>query len=162
MRPSLFTIDLPGPGQLSTMAKPRGMDWLADEMNALSTAGVDILVCALTRPELEELGLAAEEQTAANSGLQFVAIPTPDRTVPDLATVLPTLRNLAERLREGAHVVTHCRFGIGRASLLAAALLLLNGVDPETAWSKLQQARGLAVPDTAEQREWTLELLKHA
>ncbi|MEU0523121.1 phosphatase domain-containing putative toxin [Streptomyces niveus] len=162
MQPSLFTTDLPGPGQLSTMAKPRGMDWLADEMNALSTAGVDILVCALTRSELEELGLAAEEQTAANEGLQFVAIPIPDRTVPDLATVLPTLRNLAERLREGAHVVTHCRFGIGRASLLAAALLILNGVDPETAWSKLQQARGLAVPDTAEQREWTLELLKHA
>ncbi|MFB8351478.1 phosphatase domain-containing putative toxin [Streptomyces niveus] len=162
MQSSLFTIDLPGPGQLSTMAKPRGMDWLADEMNALSTAGVDILVCALTRSELEELGLAAEEQTAANAGLQFVTIPIPDRTVPDLATVLPTLRNLAERLREGAHVVTHCRFGIGRASLLAAALLILNGVDPETAWSKLQQARGLAVPDTAEQREWTLELLKHA
>ncbi|MFC9606309.1 tyrosine protein phosphatase [Streptomyces niveus] len=162
MQPSLFTIDLPGPGQLSTMAKPRGMDWLADEMNTLSTAGVDILVCALTRPELEELGLAAEEQTAATAGLQFVAIPIPDRTVPDLATVLPTLRNLAERLREGAHVVTHCRFGIGRASLLAAALLILNGVDPETAWSKLQQARGLAVPDTAEQREWTLELLKRA
>ncbi|MEU0698745.1 tyrosine protein phosphatase [Streptomyces niveus] len=162
MKPSLFTADLPGPGQLSTMAKPRGMDWLADEMNALSTAGVDILVCALTRPELEELGLAAEEQTAATAGLQFIAIPISDRTVPDLATVLPTLRNLAERLREGAHVVTHCRFGIGRASLLAAALLILNGVDPETAWSKLQQARGLAVPDTAEQREWTLGLLKHA
>ncbi|WP_241672346.1 tyrosine protein phosphatase [Streptomyces sp. IB2014 016-6] len=138
------------------------MDWLTDEMNALSTTGVDILVCALTRPELDELGLEAEEQAAATAGLHFVAIPIPDRTVPDLATVLPTLRNLAERLREGAHVVTHCRFGIGRASLLAAALLILNGVDPETAWSHLEQARGLAVPDTAEQREWTLKLLKHA
>ncbi|WP_405614204.1 MULTISPECIES: tyrosine protein phosphatase [unclassified Streptomyces] len=162
MRPSLFTVDLPGPGQLSTMAKPRGMDWLADEMNALSTAGVDILVCALTRLELDELGLETEDQEAAAAGLQFVAIPIPDRTVPDLPTVLPTLRNLAERLREGAHIVTHCRFGIGRASLLAAALLILNGVDPETAWSRLEQARGLAVPDTAEQREWTLELPKHA
>ncbi|MGW1976844.1 tyrosine protein phosphatase [Streptomyces sp. NPDC001889] len=160
MRPSLFTVALPGLGQLSTMAKPRGMDWLADEMNALSTAGVDILVCALTRPELDELGLGAEEREAVAAELQFVAIPIADRTVPDLATVLPTLRTLAERLREGAHVVT--RFGIGRASLLAAALLILNGVDPETAWNRLEQARGLAVPDTAEQREWTGKLLTHA
>ncbi|MEU2790284.1 tyrosine protein phosphatase [Streptomyces sp. NPDC007100] len=162
MRPSLFTVDLPGPGRLSIMAKPRGMDWLEDEMAALGIAGVDVLVCALTRPELDELGLAAEDEAAVAAGLQFVAVPIPDRMVPDLATVLPTLRDLAERLREGAHVVTHCRFGIGRASLLAAALLILNGVDPETAWSRLEQARGVPVPDTTEQREWTLELLKHA
>lgn len=162
MRPSLFTVDLPGAGQLSTMAKPRGMDWLADEMNALNTAGVDILVCALTGPELAELGLETEEQAAATAGLRFVAIPIPDRTVPDLATVLPALRLLAQQLREGAHIVTHCRFGIGRASLLAATLLILNGADPDTAWSRLEQARGLAVPDTAEQREWTLELTTYA
>jgi protein-tyrosine phosphatase len=94
--------------------------------------------------------------------LRFVAVPVPDRTVPDLATVLPTLRNLAESLREGAHVVTHCRFGIGRASLLAAALLVLNGVDHDTAWNRLEQARGLAVPDTPEQRDRTVKLREHA
>ncbi|MEU3554682.1 hypothetical protein [Streptomyces fragilis] len=66
----------------------------------------------------------------------------------------PVLGDFAGRLRAGAHVVTHCRFGIGRASLLAAALLVLNGVDPETAWARIEQARGLAVPDTPEQRGW--------
>ncbi|MEU4497547.1 tyrosine protein phosphatase [Streptomyces sp. NPDC023998] len=162
MRPPLFTVDLPGPGRLSTMAKPRGTDWLEDEMNALSSAGVDVLVCALTQPELNELGLAVEAQAATAAGLQFVALPIPDRTVPELATVLPTLHSLAELLREGAHVVTHCRFGIGRASLLAASLLILNGVDPDTAWNHLEQARGLCVPDTPEQREWTVELHKAA
>jgi protein tyrosine phosphatase (PTP) superfamily phosphohydrolase (DUF442 family) len=110
------------------MARPRGADWLEDEMSALRTAGVDVLVCALTHSELDELGLVLEAGAAADAGLRFVAVPVPDRTVPDLATVLPTLRNLAESLREGAHVVTHCRFGTGRASLLAAALLVLNGV----------------------------------
>ncbi|GAA2588469.1 hypothetical protein GCM10010399_18090 [Dactylosporangium fulvum] len=55
MRPTLFTVDQPGPGQLSTMAKPRGGDWLTDEMTALRTAGVNILVCALTTPELHEV-----------------------------------------------------------------------------------------------------------
>ncbi|WP_423247703.1 protein-tyrosine phosphatase family protein [Streptomyces achmelvichensis] len=162
MRPALFTVDLPGPGQLSTMARPRGNDWLDDEMIALKNQGVDVLVSALTGPELDELGLADEPRTAAAAGLQFVAIPIPDRTVPDLATILPTLRRLAVRLHEGAHIVTHCRAGIGRSSLLAAALLILSGVDPDTAWSQIERARGLAVPDTAEQREWTMELRQYA
>ncbi|MFJ1548095.1 protein-tyrosine phosphatase family protein [Streptomyces sp. NPDC088246] len=160
MRPTLFTVDLPGPGRLSTMAKPRGNDWLEDEMTALSVCGVDTLVCALTGLELDELGLADEPRAAVAAGLRFVAIPIPDRTVPDLATILPTLRRLAKQLDDGAHIVTHCRAGIGRSSLLAAALLILNGVDPNTAWAQLERARGLAVPDTAEQRDWTMELLK--
>lgn len=130
-------------------------------MTALEAAGVDILVCALTPPELHESGLDAEAQTAQDAGLRFVALPIPDRHVPDLITVLPTLQQLAEQFREGAHIVAHCRFGIGRASLLAASLLILNGTDPDTAWRQLQQARGLPVPDTTEQREWTTALLKH-
>jgi protein-tyrosine phosphatase len=161
MRPTLYTLDQPGPGRLSTMAKPRGGDWLHDEMTALRAEGVDVLVCALTPPELDETGLETEAQEALNAGLYFVAIPIPDRHVPDLATVLPTLRQLAEQLYGGAHIVTHCRFGIGRASLLAAALLILNGNDPDAVWNQLEQVRGLTVPDTTEQREWTNMLVKH-
>lgn len=159
MRPTLFTTDLPGPGRLSTMAKPRGADWLDDELRGLREAGVDVLVCALTGPERDELGLSDEERAAEAAGLRFVSVPIPDRTVPDLATVLPTLRDLSDRLAAGAHVVTHCRAGIGRASLLAAALLILGGTDADTAWSAIEEARGLAVPDTPEQRAWTLRLL---
>ncbi|MER5636818.1 tyrosine protein phosphatase [Kitasatospora sp. NPDC002227] len=162
MRPSLFTIDLPGPGRLSTMARPRGNDWLEDEMAALKYCGVDILVCALTGPELQELGLTDEPRAAEAAGLEFVAIPIPDRTVPEHRAVLPALHGLAGRLREGAHIVTHCRAGIGRSSLLAAGLLILNGTDPDTAWQRIERARGLAVPDTAEQREWTTGLLEPA
>jgi protein-tyrosine phosphatase len=141
------------------MAKPRGGDWLQNEMTALRADGVDVLVCALTPPELDETGLGAEAQEALNAGLLFVSIPILDRGVPDLPAVLPTLRQLAEQLRGGAHIVTHCRFGIGRASLLAAALLTLNGNNPDAAWHQLEQARGLTVPDTEEQREWTNALV---
>ncbi|MFC8452806.1 tyrosine protein phosphatase [Kitasatospora sp. NPDC057223] len=160
MRPSLFTVDLPGPGRLSTMARPRGGDWLRDEMAALAGAGVDILVCTLTAPELGELDLADEAREARTAGLRFVPIPIPipDRTVPELAAILPVLRELAACLHDGAHVVTHCRAGIGRSSLLAAALLILGGTDADLAWSAIGRARGLAVPDTVEQRAWTAGL----
>ncbi|WP_378741246.1 hypothetical protein [Nocardia brasiliensis] len=143
------------------MAKPRGHDWLPDEMTALRAFGVDVLVCALTANELHDTGLADEPAVARGTGLDFVAIPIPDRRVPDLHTILPTLQRLAAMLRDGKHIVTHCRFGIGRYSLLAASLLILNGTDPDTAWHQLQQARELPIPDTAEQRAWTNSLTKH-
>ncbi len=162
MRPTLFTVDQPGPGRLSTMAKPRGGDWLTDEMIALHAAGVDILVCALTTAELHEVDLAEEPRAAHDAGLEFVSIPIPDRGVPDPVTVLPDLQRLAGRLRSGAHIVTHCRFGIGRASLLAVGILVLNGLPPDQAWAQLEHARGLAVPDTPAQRQWPTELLKRA
>ena len=158
MRPNLFTVDLPGSGGLSTMARPRGGDWLRDEMTALAGAGVDVLVCALTASELDELGLVDESREARAAGLRFVAVPIPDRTVPEPDAIRPVLRELAGRLHDGAHVVTHCRAGIGRSSLLAAGVLILGGTDADTVWSAIERARGLAVPDTAEQRAWTAGL----
>ncbi|MFD4769576.1 tyrosine protein phosphatase [Streptomyces niveus] len=101
------------------------------------------------------MDLYDKERAATAAGLRFVS-------VPDLASALSTLRELSDGLADGAHVVTHCRAGIGRASLLAAALLILGGTDPDLAWHALEEARGLAVPDTPEQREWTLRLLSRA
>jgi protein-tyrosine phosphatase len=158
LRPTLYTVHRDGPGRLSTMARPRGDDWLDDELRALRRAGVDVLVCALPDPELHEVGLAGEGTAAGRAGLEFVAIPIADRSVPDLDTVLPRLGELVERLEAGGHVVCHCRFGIGRASLLAAALLVLEGVSPEEAWRRLARARGQRVPDTDEQRRWVAAL----
>lgn len=123
MRPTLYRIDTPGPGSLATMAKPRGDDWLDDEMAALVEAGVDVLVCAMPAAERAEVGLGGEPAAARAAGLTFVAIPIPDLTVPDHDSIRPALDELADRFRVGASIVTHCRFGIGRASPLAAGLL---------------------------------------
>ena len=60
MRRELFTIRRTGPGTLSTMARPRGGDWLEDEMTSLSAAGVSVLVTLLSDAETSELGLSAE------------------------------------------------------------------------------------------------------
>lgn len=158
MRPTLYTVAWEAAGTLSTMARPRGGDWLHDEMRALRAIGVDVLVCALPAAERDELELNDEPAVAAAAGMEFVAVPVVDLGVPDPEAVLPMLRGLAARLRAGAHVVTHCRFGIGRASLLAAAVLVLDGATPDDAWRRIASARGLDVPDTEEQRRWIAQL----
>ncbi|SDH78987.1 Putative phosphatase [Actinokineospora alba] len=159
MRSTLYRIDTPGPGLLATMAKPRGDDWLDDEMAALAEAGVDVLVCAMPAAERAEVGLRGEPAAARGAGLTFMAIPIPDLTVPDHHSIRPALDELAGKFRAGASIVTHCRFGIGRASLLAASVLVLAGVEPEDAWRRIEAARGRPVPDTPEQREWVATLM---
>jgi protein-tyrosine phosphatase len=92
--------------------------------------------------------------------LEFIAIPIPDRGVPNPVTVTPVLEVLHGHLAAGRHVVIHCRNGIGRSSLLAAALLLREGLNPCQAWERIATARGLSVPDTDQQRTW-LDQLAH-
>lgn len=159
--PVLHTVDRPhAPGRLSTMVRPRGHGHLAGDMAALRDAGADIVVCALPDVERAELGLADEPRLAEAAGLRFVALPIPDFTVPSIPVVLPLLRELAGELRAGAHVVVHCRCAIGRSSLIAVSLMLLEGMEPETAWAAMARARRARVPDTEEQHAWTLEFFR--
>src|ERR1700743_3176736 len=44
-------------GRLAIVPRPRGGDWLADDLHALRREGIDILVSLLTPSEVEELGL---------------------------------------------------------------------------------------------------------
>jgi protein-tyrosine phosphatase len=159
--PVLFTVAGPRRrGRLSTMARPHGHARLAADMTALRGAGVDILVCALPDTERAELGLTHEPRLAEAAGLRYVPMPIPDFTVPPIPVALPVLRDLAAELRAGAHVVAHCRCAIGRSSLIAVSLLILGGVTPRAAWASMARARGATVPDTEEQRAWTLELFR--
>ena len=61
-------------------------------------------------------------------------------------------------LSEGKRVAIHCRAGVGRSALLAAALLVAGGVEVEAAFRRVADARGCPVPDTPEQRAWVARL----
>jgi protein-tyrosine phosphatase len=78
-----------------------------------------------------------------------------DRQVPESEGGLAAaLARVDRELASGKNVVLHCRQGIGRTGLVAACLLLTKGLDPKAAVQRLSSARGLAVPETTEQREW--------
>jgi len=126
-KPTMYPIPAPSPGQLSTMPRPRGGDWLEEEMLALRHAGIDTLVCLLTSAERDELALSDEPAAATRAGLDFHAFPIDDFGVPDPEEIQPLLDLLAFRLEDGRHVAVHCRAGIGRSSVIAAALLVRLG-----------------------------------
>ena len=154
MKPTLFVIERDGPGRLATMACPRGGDWLDDEVEALQTEGVDVLVSVLTNSELAELQLSAEPELARQAGLTYISFPIPDRGAPEGAAATDLAGQLEERLTGGEFIVVHCRAGIGRSSLIAAAVLVREGLSPAEAWELISAARGLSVPDTEAQRAW--------
>ena len=159
MRTELFTVDRgAAAGRLSLMARPRGGQWLAEEMEALAHDGVDRLVCLLTDRELVELDLAHEPSLALDAGLAFERFPVPDMEVPAPVATAALARDLVQALLGDAHVVVHCRAGIGRSGLLAAAVLVAEGLDVDDAWERVAEARGLPVPDTEEQRAFLATL----
>lgn len=57
-------------------------------------------------------------------------------------------------LRQGKGVAIHCRQGVGRAGMIAASLLVEQGVPPAEAIRRVSAARGIQIPETPEQRLW--------
>jgi hypothetical protein len=80
-------------------------------------------------------------------GLEFVTIPIPDRGLPDDERALRQVPgHLHAALAGGRHVVVHCRAGIGRASLLAGALRVRDGLSSKQAWELLATAGACPYP----------------
>ena len=162
MRAPLYTVQELSIGKVSIMARPRGGDWLLDEVKALHASGVDILVSLLTPAEVYELDLAEEAAFCQQQGITYLSLAIPDRSVPPFSE--PTflfLKQLRTSLSEGKHLAFHCRHGLGRAVLMAASVLVLTGLTPEHAFDLLSRARGYAVPETEEQRAWVIAFFQH-
>ena len=63
-----------------------------------------------------------------------------------------------KRASEGLRVAVHCRACIGRSSVLLATVMRLEGFTAKEAFGRISEARGLRVPDTAEQARWVSRL----
>lgn len=147
----LFWVD----ESLAVASRPRGGDWLDDEMADLERQGVDLIVSCLTPWEEVDLSLEDEPEAAARCGIAFLRIPMEDRGTPSsTAKVDEVVGKIGEQRASGGHVAVHCRQGLGRAPLVVAAALVRSGMQPEDAWSLIAERRSRPVPDTEEQRQW--------
>jgi protein-tyrosine phosphatase len=155
MLTKLYWIAGPWPGKLAISARPRGGDWLVDEMREWQGAGLNTVLSLLTSGEEQDFDLTAESRVAKREGLKFLSLPIPDRQVPfSPSQVAPVLDELDAELASGKNAVIHCRQGIGRSGMMAACLLAMRGKDPGSAIIELEWARGTSVPETTEQRQW--------
>ncbi len=143
------------------MPRPRGGDWLEDEIQTWRRSGVDVVVSLLTPDEIADLSLAEEGRLSLANGIQFFSFPIADRGVPLSREAFSDLvMKLAEQLARGKNIAVHCRQGIGRAALVAICLLVLSGLDPETVIRRVSAARGCTVPETTEQKRWITDYAK--
>lgn len=161
MRTDLYWIEGPWLGRLAIMPRPRGGDWLEEEIQSWRRSGVDLVLSLLTREEQEEFGLADEPELCRTNGIEFMSFPIIDRAVPSSFKAFSDLvARLADQLTNGKNIAVHCRQGIGRAGLVAICLLILSGLEQAEAIERVGTARGCSVPETPEQRRWIADFAR--
>jgi protein-tyrosine phosphatase len=118
-----------------------------------------MIISLIENEEAAQLDLLGERQAAENHAIRFISFPIPDRSVPaSLQEALSLIGRITAQLNAGKNVAVHCRQGIGRSGLIAAGALIAAGTSPEDAMQIVSHARGVAVPETTEQRRWTERL----
>lgn len=154
MKTEIYWIE----SNLAILMRPRGGDWLTDEIRDWAEEGLDVIVSLLAVQEVTELGLQNEAAACRAVGLDFFRLPIEDLSVPDhlLDTVklIDTLYSLHQQEKK---IGIHCRQGLGRSPLIAGCLMVRAGIAPEAAFDKIGLARGTRVPETDEQRDWLIK-----
>lgn len=155
MMPEVYWIRDVEPLRLAIMPRPRGGEWLPDEVSGWKRLGIDVVVSLLHPYEADELDISAEESLCQHHEIRYRSFPIQDRGTPQsVVEFLALADEIAASLKQGLAVTVHCRAGIGRSGLLAACVLLRLGVNASNAFAVVSKARGLTVPDTSAQIEW--------
>jgi protein-tyrosine phosphatase len=141
--------------KLGIMPRPRGGDWLADEITNFKKQNVGVLVSLLEKEEVDSLQLKDQPKLCAAANIEYVNFPIPDRGLPRIESEINGLvEELSNKIKNGLSVVVHCRMGIGRSSIIAAAVLVQAGLKADEIIEHISKIRGLKVPDTDEQMNW--------
>jgi ADP-ribosylglycohydrolase len=156
--------DLPGVGRLGLTIAPGKRDpargWardLATDLRRLRDSyRADVLVSLLEESEQSRFGIADLLDAARNHGLTVRSLPIRDVSIPrpsQLEDVRALVIDVLAALDANQTVVIHCRGGLGRSGLLAAAVLIGRGVTADDAIRVIRAARPGAI-ETTEQEDW--------
>src|SRR6478672_6034087 len=122
MVPKVYPIAGSWLGKLFLSSRPRGGDWLEDEVAGWRRNGIDKVISLLTEEEERELELLNEASETRKQGMAFVSYPIADRGIPsNTSTLFNLLESTHQDLQRGNSVLVHCRQGIGRTGLIAAS-----------------------------------------
>jgi protein-tyrosine phosphatase len=145
----------PNGSKLGIMPRPRGGEWLENEILTLKKQSVGVVVSLLEMDEIDELDLGREMQICSNAGIEYINIPIADRSIPSKnSNIEKLLIGINHKLENESSVVIHCRMGIGRSSIIAGCLLQTVGFKTSQIIDLISKIRGMKVPDTEEQLNW--------
>lgn len=154
----IYWIDEFNKGNIGMMARPRGNDWLEDEIIKLKERDINCIVSLLERSEIYELEIEKEAFFCNKNGIDYINYPIKDRGIPEKKTFINLIIEIYKRVKQSEKIVIHCRMGIGRTSMVSAGVLIMNGTDPNIVFELLTKRRTLSVPDTHIQKDWILDL----
>ncbi len=155
MLAEIYWIEGATEAKIAIMPRPRGGDWLPDEIKSLRDQGVDVLVSLLTPDEVQELDLSDEPQLCGEYDIDYHSFPIPDRQPPrSWIEIDQFMDKLYTESEAGKGIAVHCRMGLGRSAIITAALLIRGGTSADSALACIAEARGQRVPDTDEQVAW--------
>jgi protein-tyrosine phosphatase len=140
---------------LAIVARPRGDEWLEDDLARLRNAGIQTLISTVEDWEARSLGLARERELAESRGIEFISYPMRDRSTPtNRVDFARFVKSLATRLEGGEKIGVHCRGCIGRSTVVTACTLITMGWSAADTLRAIEIAREFPVPDTDEQQAW--------
>jgi protein-tyrosine phosphatase len=156
---TIYCVDAPLCGRIAVVSRPRS----ALHISALKAAGFDTLVSLLEKDEAASVGLAAEAEWCAASGMNFRNVPIVDHGIPsDFQVIEGAMPDLASELQAGRGVAAHCYAGLGRSPLFVASLLIHHGWLHDKAIDAVSAARGCTVPEREAQHIWLRDFaLRH-
>ncbi len=123
-------------------------------LRSLRRRGVTAVVSALTQREVVHYLLGDAWPACTEAGIDYFWWPVPEYGLPSGADAAAFMPDLRDRLLAGEHVVVHCRLGLGRSPMIAAALLVELGFAANEAIDAVSVARGHRVPTQGSQRAW--------
>lgn len=151
----IYRIESIGRGYLAIAAHPASEGDAGERVAEIAASGIQQLVCLLQAEEARQLGLEREDVLVSAQSMQFVSFPIPDMGLPASVEAFSGLtRQLYRQVQAGTNSLIHCRAGIGRSGLVAAAVLMQGGLDARQAFARVAQMRGRRLPETREQGAW--------
>jgi protein-tyrosine phosphatase len=151
----IFPIPIPVAGSLAIVPRPRGGDWLEDDVRRFLLHDIQVVVSLLCDSERSELGLEQEAAACSRHDIEFISLPVPDLSAPlDTGQFIEAVHRLATLVRGGTRIAVHCRQSVGRSGLLAVSVAIACGMALQTALEMVSKARGVSVPETAAQMDW--------